>query len=71
MQKEKMHCGSKWAFIVDIGLDPVTGNRMQKVSEVLKQSRKLKQLLPIFIHELNRGTYLEKADHSFSDFAKE
>jgi hypothetical protein len=30
-KKKKCSCSSKWAFTIDIGVDPVTGKRKQKV----------------------------------------
>ncbi|TRZ40242.1 hypothetical protein CEQ21_04705 [Niallia circulans] len=37
---------SKWAFDVDIGIDPVTGKRQQKTKVVFQRKKKLKKLKP-------------------------
>jgi len=46
-KKKKCTCGSKWAFMVDIGIDPVTGKRKQKGKGGLGLSKRLNQLLPL------------------------
>ncbi|MFD2444203.1 tyrosine-type recombinase/integrase [Bacillus sp. CGMCC 1.16607] len=70
-KKKKCTCGSKWAFIIDIGLDPVTGKRKQKVKSGFKTKQEAEEAVATLIHELNQGTYLEETDKTFSDFAIE
>jgi integrase len=70
-KKKKCTCGSKWAFTVDIGIDPVTGNRKQKVKSGFSTKQEAEEAATTLIHELNQGTYLEETDRTFSDFAIE
>ncbi|MGJ7923209.1 tyrosine-type recombinase/integrase [Neobacillus sp. LXY-4] len=70
-KKKKCTCGSKWAFTVDIGLDPVTGKRKQKVKSGFNTKQEAEEAAAALIHELNQGTYLEETEKTFSDFAIE
>ncbi|RSK29209.1 site-specific integrase [Bacillus sp. HMF5848] len=70
-KKKKCTCGSKWAFTVDIGFDPLTGKRKQKVKSGFSTKQEAVETAATLIHELNQGTYLEETDKIFSDFAKE
>ncbi|AIF42410.1 site-specific integrase [Virgibacillus sp. SK37] len=70
-KKKKCSCGAKWAFTVDIGIDPVTGKRRQKVKSGFNTKQEAEEAVATLIHELNEGTYLEETDKTFSDFAIE
>ncbi|WP_147536236.1 tyrosine-type recombinase/integrase [Bacillus marasmi] len=70
-KKKKCTCGSKWAFTVDIGLDPVTGRRKQKVKSGFNTKQEAEEAAAALIHELNQGTYLEETEKTFSDFTME
>jgi integrase len=70
-KKKKCSCGSKWAFTIDIGIDPITGKRKQKVKSSFNTKQEAEESATALIHELNQGTYLEETDKTFSDFAKE
>jgi hypothetical protein len=70
-KKKKCTCGSKWAFTVDIGLDPITGKRKQKVRSGFNTKQEAEESAATLIHELNQGTYLEETDKTFRDFAIE
>lgn len=37
--------GNAWSFTIDIGIDPTTGKRQQKVKVDLEQKKKPKMLL--------------------------
>ena len=70
-KKKKCTCGSKWAFTIDIGLDPITRKRKQKVKSGFNTKQEAEEAAATLFHELNQGTYLEETDKTFSDFAKE
>jgi integrase len=70
-KKKKCTCGSKWAFTVDIGVDPITGKRKQKVKSGFYTNQEAEEASATLIHEVNQGTYLEETDKTFSDFAIE
>ncbi len=70
-KKKKCTCGSKWAFTVDIGLDPITGKRKQKVKSGFTTKQEAEEAATTLIHQVNKGTYLEETDKTFSEFANE
>ncbi|KAA0560874.1 site-specific integrase [Bacillus sp. CH30_1T] len=70
-KKKKCICGSKWAFTIDIGLDPITGKRKQKVKSGFITKQEAEEAAATLIHEVNQGIYLEETDKTFSDFAAE
>jgi integrase len=70
-KKKKCSCGSNWAFTIDIGLDPITGKRKQKVKSGFTTKQEAEEAAATLIHEVNQGTYLEETDRTFSDFAIE
>lgn len=69
-KKKKCTCGSRWAFTVDIGVDPVTGKRKQKVRSGFQTKQEAEEAAAL-IHEENQGTYLEETDQTFCEFANE
>ncbi|MBB6454870.1 hypothetical protein HNQ94_003359 [Salirhabdus euzebyi] len=70
-KKKKCNCGSKWAFTVDIGIDPITGKRKQKVKSGFNTKHEAEEAAASLIHEVNEGIYLEETDKTFSNFAFE
>jgi integrase len=68
---KKCTCGSKWAFTIDIGLDPIAGKRKQKVISGFNTKQEAEEAAATLIYEVNQGTYLEETDKTFSDFAIE
>ncbi|MBU9723665.1 MULTISPECIES: site-specific integrase [Bacillaceae] len=70
-KKRKCTCGAKWAFVVDVGIDPLTGKRKQKTRSGFRTHEEAKTAAATFIYELNEGTYVEETVQTFSDFARE
>ncbi|TYS83524.1 tyrosine-type recombinase/integrase [Rossellomorea aquimaris] len=70
-KKKKCSCGSKWAFTLDIGLNPITGKRKQKVKSGFNTKQEAEEYAASLIHEGKQGTYLEETDKTFSEFAIE
>lgn len=68
-KKKKCTCGSKWAFTIDIGIDPITGKRKQKVKSGFKTKEEAQLAATSLLHELNQGTYSEETDLTFHEFA--
>lgn len=64
-------CGAKWAYVVDIGIDPVTGKRKQKTKSGFGSKQEAEAAAFALIHELEQGTYIEETNQTFSDFANE
>ncbi|MFD1738223.1 tyrosine-type recombinase/integrase [Bacillus salitolerans] len=70
-KKKKCTCGAKWAYVVDVGIDPISGKRKQKSKSGFLTQQEAEAAANTLIYELNQGTYLEDTDKTFSDFAKE
>src|SRR5690606_5425395 len=70
-KKKKCTCGSKWAFVVDVGIDPVTGNRKQKTKSGYRTKLEAEKAAATLIHELEEGTFIQETDKTFSEFADE
>jgi Arm DNA-binding domain len=56
-KKKKCSCGSKWAFTIDIGLDPISAKRKQKVRSGFSTKQEAEESAATLIHELNQGTF--------------
>ncbi|UQZ74825.1 site-specific integrase [Niallia circulans] len=70
-KKKKCTCGSKWAFMVDIGIDPVTGKRKQKGKGGFRTKQEAEVAAAALIHEVEEGMYVEETNQTFIDFSKE
>lgn len=70
-KKKKCTCGSKWAFTIDIGVDPVTGKRKQKTRSGFKTKKEAEIDATKMIHELSEGIYVEETDLTFCEFANQ
>ncbi|MDQ0273872.1 Arm DNA-binding domain-containing protein [Cytobacillus purgationiresistens] len=70
-KKKKCICGSKWAFIIDIGIDPITGKRKQKTKNGFATRLEVETAASTLIHELNVELYVEETHQTFSNFATE
>jgi integrase len=70
-KKKNCSCGSRWTFVVDIGIDPVTGKRKQKTKSGFPTKKEAEVAAAALIHELEQGFYIEESCQTFSDFAKE
>ncbi|WML29247.1 tyrosine-type recombinase/integrase [Neobacillus sp. OS1-32] len=70
-KKKKCTCGSTWAFMVDVGIDPLTGKRKQKGKGGFTTRQEAEEAAAALIHEINQGTYIEETDQTFCEFANE
>lgn len=70
-KKKKCTCGSKWAFMVDIGTDPLTGKRKQKGKGGFKTKQEAETAAAALIYEIEEGIYVEETNQTFSDFSQE
>ncbi|WP_047986113.1 tyrosine-type recombinase/integrase [Ornithinibacillus californiensis] len=70
-KKKKCTCGSRWAFLVDIGIDPLTGKRKQKGKGGFKTKQEAESAAAALIYEVEQGLYVEETNQTFSDFSKE
>ncbi|WP_310365188.1 tyrosine-type recombinase/integrase [Neobacillus drentensis] len=69
--KKKCKCGSSWAFIMDIGKDPKTGERKQKKQGGFRTKKEAEAAAAILKNEINQGVYVKESDVIFEDFAYE
>jgi integrase len=70
-RKKKCTCCAKWAFTVDIGLNPITGKRMQKVRSGFKTKQDAEAAATVLIYEVEQGLYVKETTQIFSKFANE
>ena len=70
-KKKKCTCGSKWAFTVDIGIDPVTGKRKQKVKSGFNTRQEAESAAASLINEVEQGDFVEETNQTFIEFADE
>ncbi|MGP4073735.1 tyrosine-type recombinase/integrase [Piscibacillus sp. B03] len=64
-------CNAKWAFIIDIGIDPKTGRRKQKKKSGFKTKKLAEEAAAKLIRELSEGSYTEESNITFEEFSKE
>ncbi|MBD1371958.1 site-specific integrase [Hazenella sp. IB182357] len=60
--------GSKWYFVLDIGVNPVTGKRKQKWFSGFKTKKEASKAMTEKIHELNQGIYMEPSKITLSEY---
>ncbi|GAB1768955.1 hypothetical protein PMEGAPL125_53750 [Priestia megaterium] len=70
-KKKRCTCGSKWAFTIDVGIDPTTGKRKQKVKSDFNTKEEAEASAATLIHELNQGIYAEETELTFCEFANQ
>ncbi|MGJ9458529.1 tyrosine-type recombinase/integrase [Oceanobacillus sp. CF4.6] len=70
-KKKKCRCGSKWAFLVDIGIDPISGKRKQKGKGGFKTKQEAESAAATLMYELEQGMYVDETNQTFSAFANE
>ncbi|WP_301107117.1 site-specific integrase [Sporosarcina sp.] len=70
-KKKQCTCGSKWAFTIDIGTDPLTGKRKQKVRSGFKTKGEAEAAAIMLMYELNQEIYMEETDLTFCEFANQ
>lgn len=68
-KKKKCTCGAKYAFTVDIGPDPVTGERRQKQRSGFQTQEEAHDAANELLYEVRHGTYIEESKIFFKDFA--
>jgi len=59
--------GSKWAFVVDIGRDPLIGKRKQKWFHGYRTKREAEKAMAKKIAEISSGNYVEPVSISFQN----
>jgi len=69
--KKKCTCGSKWAFTIDIGVDPKTGKRRQKTKSGFKTLKEAEDIATDLLYDLNQGNYIAESNILFKDFASQ
>lgn len=67
-KKKKCTCDSKWAFLIDIGIDPISGKRKQKGKGGFKTKQDAESASATLIYELEQGMYVEETNQTFSEF---
>ncbi|TCP61247.1 site-specific integrase [Baia soyae] len=60
--------GNKFYFVLDVGVDEVTGKRKQKWFSGFKDPKEAEKAMIAKIHELNQGIYYEPTKFTLADF---
>ncbi|MDB5053260.1 MAG: ydcL [Bacilli bacterium] len=69
--RKKCTCGATWSFRIDLGKDPITGERIQKEKGGFKSEKEAELAATLVYAELTKGTYVAEKETVFVDFAKE
>lgn len=70
-KNRKCTCGAKWYFAIDVGIDPKTGKRKQKRKGGFATRKEAEIAAAKLIQELDEGTYVEKSNITFRQFAQQ
>lgn len=68
-QSKKCNCGAKWSFIIDVGINPMTGKRKQKKKGGFDTKGDAEAAAAIMLVELQQGVFVEEPSTLFKDFA--
>lgn len=69
-KKKKCNCGASWSYILDVGIDPVTGKRKQKKKGGFSTKTEAQDAAALVYAELTQGTYVEEKETTFEEFVK-
>lgn len=67
---KKCNCGASWSYMLDVGINPATGNRKQKKKGGFKSKGEAQDAAALVYAELTQGTYLEEKDITFEEFTE-
>ncbi len=70
-EKKRCTCGAKWAFTIDIGIDPQTGKRKQKKKSGFATKADAEKACALLIAELESGITCKETNVTFRDYAKD
>lgn len=60
--------GSKWYFVLDVGVDIITGKRKQKWFSGFKTKKEAEKAMVEKVHELNQGIYVEPTKFTLAEY---
>ncbi|MEV2661842.1 site-specific integrase [Paenibacillus larvae] len=60
--------GNKWCFVLDVGRDEITGERIQKWFSGYDKKRDAERDMAEKIKEINDGTFIEETDETIEEF---
>lgn len=69
--KKKCTCGATWYYIVDIGVNPKTGERQQENKGGFKTRKEAQLACAKVIDEVENGTYIKESNISFEELAED
>jgi len=61
----------KWDFVIDVGIDKMTGKRKQKRKRGFNTKREAEEVLTKLKNELLQGTYIEPSQQFYCDYFNE
>lgn len=62
------NCGCTWTYVVDIGKDPLTNERIQKSKGSFKSKQDAEIAVAELLSKVSKGTYIEESNVFFKDF---
>lgn len=65
------NCGCTWTYVVDIGKDPLTGERRQKWKGNFNTKQEAQIAVAELLSKVNKGTYFEESNILFKHFAND
>ena len=68
---KKCTCGATWSYIVDVGVDPSTGDRKQEKKGGFKTKSAAQTACGIVIQEVKNGTHIKESEITFEKFSEE
>lgn len=66
---ERCKCGAKWAFILDVGIDPATGKRRQKKKSGFKTKADAQKYAARITLEIENRQYITESNVRFSEYS--
>lgn len=68
---KKCTCGATWYYIVDIGIDPQTGDRKQEKKGGFKTKAAAQSACGVVIQEVEQGIHIKETEVTFEKFYEE
>ncbi len=68
---QKCRCKAKWAYIVDVGINPATGKRRQKFKGGFDTKKQAEEAKNLFLSEISNTKYTDPSKMIFEDLAQE
>ncbi|WP_029516249.1 tyrosine-type recombinase/integrase [Paenibacillus polymyxa] len=65
---KKCKCNATWSYIIDVGINPLTGKRKQKKKGGFKTLKEAEAAAALLQVEVSQGTHVEESNITFGEF---